>query len=107
MAENSQAGNRHVKHVYEALKFNVDILWLGARTTANPFAVQEIADTLSGMDIPVLIKNPVNPDVELWIGGIERLNRSGIKKLAAIHRGFLHLVNQVSEINPSGSFQLN
>ncbi|MBL7112590.1 MAG: bifunctional 3-deoxy-7-phosphoheptulonate synthase/chorismate mutase type II [Bacteroidales bacterium] len=77
-----------VKHVYEALKFNVDILWLGARTTANPFAVQEIADTLSGVDIPVLIKNPVNPDVELWIGAIERLNRSGIKKLAAIHRGF-------------------
>jgi chorismate mutase len=78
----------NVKHVYEALKFNVDILWIGARTTANPFAVQEIADTLSGMDIPVLIKNPVNPDVELWIGAIERLNRSGIKKLGAIHRGF-------------------
>jgi len=78
----------NVKHVYEALKYNVDILWIGARTTANPFAVQEIADTLKGMDIPVLIKNPVNPDVELWIGAIERLNRSGIKKLAVIHRGF-------------------
>ena len=78
----------NVKHVYEALKYNVDILWIGARTTANPFAVQEIADTLSGVDIPVMIKNPVSPDVELWIGAIERLNRSGIKKLAAIHRGF-------------------
>jgi len=78
----------NVKHVYEALKFGVDILWIGARTTANPFAVQEIADTLRGVDIPVMVKNPVNPDVELWIGAIERLNHAGIKKLAAIHRGF-------------------
>lgn len=78
----------NVKHVYEALKFGVDILWIGARTTANPFAVQEIADTLKGMDIPVLVKNPVNPDIELWIGALERLNEAGIKKLAAIHRGF-------------------
>ncbi|MBN2544436.1 MAG: bifunctional 3-deoxy-7-phosphoheptulonate synthase/chorismate mutase type II [Spirochaetes bacterium] len=78
----------NVKHVYEALKFGVDILWIGARTSANPFAVQEIADTLKGMDIPVLVKNPVNPDIELWIGALERLNNSGIKKLAAIHRGF-------------------
>jgi chorismate mutase len=78
----------NVKHVYEALKFGVDILWIGARTTANPFAVQEIADTLKGMDIPVLVKNPVNPDIELWIGALERLNDAGIRKLAAIHRGF-------------------
>jgi chorismate mutase len=78
----------NVKHVYEALKFGVDILWIGARTSANPFAVQEIADTLQGMDIPVLVKNPVNPDLELWIGAIERLNRAGIKRIAAIHRGF-------------------
>jgi chorismate mutase len=78
----------NVKHVYEALKFGVDIIWLGARTTANPFAVQEIADTLQGVDIPVLVKNPVNPDVELWIGAIERLNNAGITRLAAIHRGF-------------------
>src|SRR5512145_843753 len=78
----------NVKHVYESLKFGIDILWIGARTTANPFAVQEIADSLKGVDIPVLIKNPINPDVELWIGAFERLNRAGITRLAAIHRGF-------------------
>ncbi len=78
----------NASHVFEAVKYGVDILWIGARTTANPFAVQEIADALEGVDIPVLIKNPINPDVELWIGALERLNRSGIKKLAAIHRGF-------------------
>ena len=78
----------NVKHVYEALKHGVDILWIGARTTANPFAVQEIADTISGMDIPVMVKNPVNPDVELWIGAIERLYGAGIKRIVAIHRGF-------------------
>lgn len=78
----------NVKHVYEALKYGVDMIWIGARTSANPFAVQEIADTLRGVDIPVFIKNPVNPDVELWIGAIERINRAGIKKIAAIHRGF-------------------
>jgi chorismate mutase len=78
----------NVNHVFESLKYGVDILWIGARTTANPFAVQEIADALKGVDIPVLIKNPVNPDVELWIGAFERLNQAGIHKLAAIHRGF-------------------
>jgi chorismate mutase len=78
----------NVKHVYEALKFGVDILWIGARTTANPFAVQEIADTIKGMDLVVLVKNPVNPDLDLWIGALERLNDAGIRKLAAIHRGF-------------------
>ena len=78
----------NVKHVYDALKAGIDIIWLGARTTANPFAVQEIADSLKGVDIPVLIKNPINPDVELWIGAFERLNQAGITKLAAIHRGF-------------------
>ncbi|MBQ8502538.1 MAG: bifunctional 3-deoxy-7-phosphoheptulonate synthase/chorismate mutase type II [Bacteroides sp.] len=76
------------KHVEEALKAEVDILWIGARTTANPFAVQEIADSLRGVDIPVLVKNPVNPDLELWIGAMERINGAGIKKLGAIHRGF-------------------
>lgn len=76
------------KHVYEALKYGIDMLWIGARTTANPFAVQEIADTLKGVDIPVLIKNPVNPDLELWIGAIERLYNAGITRLGAIHRGF-------------------
>ena len=76
------------KHVYESLKYGIDMLWIGARTTANPFAVQEIADTLGGVDIPILIKNPVNPDLELWIGAIERLYNAGIKKLGVIHRGF-------------------
>lgn len=76
------------KHVYEALKFGIDMLWIGARTTANPFAVQEIADTLRGVDIPVLVKNPVNPDLELWIGAVERLYNAGITKIGAIHRGF-------------------
>lgn len=75
-------------HVEAALAFGVDLLWIGARTTANPFAMQEIADTLQGHDVPVLVKNPVNPDVELWIGGIERLYRAGIRKLGVIHRGF-------------------
>ena len=78
----------NVKHVYEALKFGVDILWIGARTSANPFAVQDIADSLRGVNIPVMIKNPVNPDVDLWIGAIERINNAGIKQIAAIHRGF-------------------
>lgn len=76
------------KHVDEALKHNIDLLWIGARTSANPFAVQEIADSLRGVDIPVLIKNPVNPDLELWIGALERLHNAGIKRLGAIHRGF-------------------
>lgn len=76
------------KHVYEALKYGVDMLWIGARTTANPFAVQEIAEALQGVDIPVLIKNPVNPDLELWIGAFERLGKVGLTKLGAIHRGF-------------------
>ncbi len=76
------------KHVAEAIKYGVDILWIGARTSANPFAVQEIADALEGSDMPVLIKNPVNPDLDLWIGGIERLYLAGIRKLGVIHRGF-------------------
>ncbi|MDR2956024.1 MAG: bifunctional 3-deoxy-7-phosphoheptulonate synthase/chorismate mutase type II [Prevotella sp.] len=76
------------KHVYEALKYGVDILWIGARTTANPFAVQEIAEALEGVDIPVLVKNPVNPDLELWIGALERLSNVGLTRLGAIHRGF-------------------
>ncbi|MCC8144530.1 MAG: bifunctional 3-deoxy-7-phosphoheptulonate synthase/chorismate mutase type II [Tannerellaceae bacterium] len=75
-------------HVFEALKAGIDILWIGARTTVNPFAVQEIADALKGVDIPVLIKNPVNPDLELWIGAFERLYNAGIRRLGAIHRGF-------------------
>ena len=76
------------KHVAEAIKYGVDILWIGARTSANPFAMQEIADALAGCDKPVLIKNPVNPDLDLWIGAIERLYQAGIRKLGIIHRGF-------------------
>jgi chorismate mutase len=76
------------KHVAEAIKYGIDILWIGARTSANPFAMQEIADALAGSDIPVLLKNPVNPDIELWIGGIERLYLAGVRKLGVIHRGF-------------------
>ncbi len=75
-------------HVREALAHDVDILWIGARTSANPFAVQEVADALEGMDIPVLIKNPVNPDLDLWIGAIQRVYNAGIRKIGAIHRGF-------------------
>ena len=78
----------NVKHVYEALKTGMDVLWIGARTTANPFAVQEIADSLRGVDVTVLVKNPVNPDVELWIGALERVNAAGITHIGAIHRGF-------------------
>lgn len=76
------------KHVKAALNAGMDMLWIGARTCANPFAMQEIADALAGVDIPVLVKNPVNPDLELWIGGMERLNNAGVKRMAAIHRGF-------------------
>lgn len=75
-------------HVKLALEYDIDVLWIGARTTANPFAVQEIADALENTDKIVLIKNPVNPDLSLWIGGIERLYNAGIKKLGVIHRGF-------------------
>jgi len=75
-------------HVEACLKAGVDILWVGARTTVNPFSVQEVADSLKGVDIPVMVKNPINPDLELWIGALERLNKAGITKLAAIHRGF-------------------
>ena len=78
----------NARHTEEALKWGVDILWLGARTTANPFAVQEIAESLTGVDIPVLVKNPVNPDLDLWIGAMERLVSCGITRIAAVHRGF-------------------
>ena len=75
-------------HVEEALKQDVDVLWIGARTTVNPFAVQEIANALKGVDIPLMIKNPLNPEVNLWVGAIERFADAGLTKLAAIHRGF-------------------
>ena len=75
-------------HVEEALKQDVDVLWIGARTTVNPFAVQEIANALKGVDVPLMIKNPLNPEVNLWVGAIERFADAGLTKLAAIHRGF-------------------
>lgn len=75
------------QHVELALKYGVDVLWIGARTTVNPFSMQEVADALQGVDVPVLVKNPINPDTGLWVGGIERIARAGITKIAAIHRG--------------------
>ncbi|HWR33208.1 MAG TPA: chorismate mutase [Chitinophagaceae bacterium] len=76
------------KQVQDALAFGVDVLWIGARTTVNPFSVQELSDALRGVDVPVLIKNPVNPDLELWIGAVERVARAGVKQIGLIHRGF-------------------
>ena len=78
----------NVKHVELCLKYGIDILWIGARTSVNPFSVQEIADALRGTDIPVMVKNPMNPDLQLWIGALERINDAGITKLCAVHRGF-------------------
>lgn len=75
-------------HIELALKYNIDVLWIGARTTVNPFQVQRLADALRGVDIPVMVKNPVNPDVDLWEGAIQRFERVGIRQVAAIHRGF-------------------
>jgi chorismate mutase len=76
------------QHVYECLKYGIDVFWIGARTTVNPFSVQEIADAMAGTDIPVIVKNPVNPDYKLWVGAIERLHKAGLRRIAAIHRGF-------------------
>ena len=83
------------EHVESALKYGIDILWVGARTSANPFAVQALADALRGTDVVVFVKNPVNPDLELWIGAIERLNEAGVKRLGAIHRGFSSYDNKI------------
>ena len=81
-----EVANKH--HVSEALSAGIDMLWVGARTSVNPFAVQEIADALRGVDVPILVKNPINPDLELWIGAIERLYGAGIRRIGGIHRGF-------------------
>lgn len=78
----------NAQHVEAALKAGVDVLWIGARTTVNPFSVQEIADALQGVDVPVMVKNPINPDLELWIGALERLSGAGITRMLAMHRGF-------------------
>lgn len=88
------------EHVEAALKAGIDIFWIGARTSTNPFAVQAIADALKGIDIPVLIKNPINPDLELWIGAIERINRAGIQRLGAIHRGFSSYDHKIYRYQP-------
>lgn len=76
------------QHVEDALEAGIDILWIGARTTVNPFSIQEVADALKGVDVPVLVKNPLNPDLQLWIGGLERVYVAGIRRLGAVHRGF-------------------
>jgi len=78
----------NTQHVFEALKHGVDVFWLGARTTVSPFSVQEVADALEGVDVPVLIKNPINPDLNLWLGAIERIYKAGITRIGVIHRGF-------------------
>ncbi|MDQ3141884.1 MAG: bifunctional 3-deoxy-7-phosphoheptulonate synthase/chorismate mutase type II [Bacteroidota bacterium] len=83
------------EHVEACLKAGIDVLWLGARTTVNPFYVQEIAESLRGVDIPVMVKNPLNPDLHLWLGAIERLYKCGIEKLAAVHRGFSFYGNSI------------
>ena len=87
-------------HVELALEFGMDILWIGARTTVNPFAVQEIAEALKGVDIPVLVKNPINPDLALWMGGIERFQAVGIQRLGAIHRGFSNFGEKIYRNRP-------
>lgn len=87
-------------HVELALKHDIDMLWIGARSTVNPFTVQEIAEALKGVDIPLMIKNPINPDLSLWLGAIERFQKVGISQLAAIHRGFSNPRDQIYRNSP-------
>ena len=94
-------------HVEQCLAFGIDILWVGARTTVNPFAVQEIAEALRGVDIPVLVKNPINPDLALWIGGVERFLAVGIKEIGAIHRGFSNLGEKYYRNRPQWQIALD
>lgn len=91
----------NAKHVESALKHEIDVLWIGARTTVNPFSVQEIADSLQGVDMPVMVKNPINPDLGLWVGALERLYAVGINKLAAIHRGFADPYDKIYRNKPN------
>jgi chorismate mutase len=86
------------QHLELALRYQIDVVWLGARTVVNPFSVQEIADALMGIDIPVMIKNPIHPDLKLWMGAIERIHQAGIRKMVAIHRGF-HYFSRLSTRN--------
>ncbi len=88
------------EHVAAALNGGVDLLWIGARTAANPFAMQEIADALRGADVPVLVKNPVSPDLELWIGAVERIHNAGINRLGVIHRGFTSIDKSLYRNHP-------
>ncbi len=94
------------EHAAAALDAGIDLLWLGARTTANPFAVQEVADALRGRDLPVLVKNPVSPDLELWIGALERLRNAGIRRLGAVHRGFSSLDRGIYRNQPQWSIPI-
>lgn len=93
-------------HVASAIEGGVDLLWIGARTAANPFAMQEIADALRGQDVPVLVKNPVSPDLELWIGAIERIRNAGIRRLGAIHRGFSSIDRSIYRNHPIWSIPI-
>ena len=94
------------KHVMAALEGGIDMIWIGARTTANPFAMQEIADALRGHDIPVLVKNPVSPDLELWVGGVERIYNAGIRRLGGIHRGFTSIDKSLYRNHPMWSIPI-
>lgn len=87
-------------HVEACLEFDIDILWIGARTSVNPFAVQEIAEAVRGVDVPILVKNPINPDLALWLGAVERFERVGIKQIGAIHRGFSNSAEKVFRNRP-------
>lgn len=93
-------------HVEAALSAGIDVLWVGARTTTNPFAVQEVADALRGVEIPVLVKNPVNPDIDLWVGALERLYNSGVTALGAIHRGFSSYGEKIFRNSPQWQIPL-
>ncbi|MFK7808670.1 MAG: chorismate mutase [Saprospiraceae bacterium] len=93
-------------HVLLAMKHDIDVLWIGARTTVNPFSVQEIAEAIKGVDIPVFIKNPINPDLNLWIGAIERIHKAGIRQIGAIHRGFSDYGNSRFRNNPRWNIPL-
>ena len=90
----------NTKHVEESLDAGIDMLWIGARTTVSPFAVQEISEALRGVDIPIIVKNPINPDLQLWIGALERMRDVGIEKLIAVHRGFHTFENSVYRYDP-------
>ncbi len=93
-------------HVEKALQYGIDMLWIGARSTANPFTVQDIANALKGVDIPVWVKNPVNPDIALWVGALERINHAGIKRLGAIHRGFSNFNDRTYRNSPTWQIPL-